>query len=309
MEVNEKIYIAGHSGLVGASIVKNLRSQGYNNLILKTHGELDLINQSEVEDFFRVEKPDYVFLAAAKVGGIYANSTLPAEFIYDNLMIQNNVINSAYRSKVKKLLFLGSSCIYPRECRQPMREEDLMSSYLEPTNEAYALAKISGLKMCEYYNMQYGVNFISCMPTNIYGPNDNFDEKSSHVIPAMIRRFHNAKLNKDKTISVWGTGTARREFLYVDDLAEACIYLMENYSEKEFINVGTGNDISIRDLAFLIREVVGYEGEIVFDTNGLEGNPQKLLDVSKLSELNWRYKVELIDGLKLTYEWFLTNIM
>lgn len=308
MEKNSKIYIAGHRGLIGSAIVGKLKSDGYNNLIYRTHRELDLINQQEVKNFFEEEKPEYVFLAAAKVGGIKANSTQPVEFIYENLMIQNNIIKASYDFKVKKLLFLGSSCIYPRDCKQPMREEYLLSGYLEPTNEAYSLAKIAGLKMCEYYNKQYGTKFISCMPTNIYGPNDNFDLESSHVIPAMIRRFYEAKLKNLSEISIWGTGNAMREFLYVDDLADACVYLMNNYNKDEFINVGTGIDITIKELAFMIKEVVGYSGQIIFDASKPEGNPKKLLDVTMLKKNGWKSKVELKEGIEISFKWFNENI-
>lgn len=308
MEKDSKIYVAGHRGLVGSAIIKKLKSDGYNNLVYKTHSELDLINQQEVNKFYEKERPEYVFLGAAKVGGIKANSTQPAEFIYENLMIQNNIIKASYDFKIKKLLFLGSSCIYPRDCKQPMCEDDLMSGYLEPTNEAYALAKIAGLKMCEYYNKQYGTNFISCMPTNIYGPNDNFDLETSHVIPAMIRRFYEAKLNNLPQINIWGSGNAMREFLYVEDLADACVYLMNNYNKDKFINVGTGIDISIKELAFIIKEIVGYEGKIFFDTSKPEGNPRKLLDVKELQKIGWKYKIDLKEGLDLSFKWFEQNI-
>lgn len=308
MEKNEKIYIAGHNGLIGSAIMKKLKSDGYDNLISKSHRELDLINQTEVNKFFEKEKPEYVFLAAAKVGGIKANSTQPVEFIYENLMIQNNIIKASYDFQVKKLLFLGSSCIYPRECKQPMREEYLLSGYLEPTNEAYALAKIAGLKMCEYYNEQYSANFISCMPTNIYGPNDNFDLETSHVIPAMMRRFYDAKLNHSPQIKIWGSGNAMREFLYVEDLADACVYLMNNYDNGKFINVGTGIDVSIKELALMIKEIVGYQGQIIFDTSKPEGNPKKLLDVTALQDIGWKHKVDLKEGLNLTFNWFKKNL-
>lgn len=304
MNKNSRIYVAGHRGLIGSNIVKVLERLGYNNLILKTHSELNLINEQEVNNFFKEEKPEYIFLCAARVGGIGANSTMPVEFLYDNLMIQNNVIKAAYDYQVDKLLFLGSSCIYPRECEQPMKEKELLSGYLEPTNEAYAIAKIAGLKLCEYYKKQYGANFISCMPTNIYGPNDNFDIDSSHVVPAMIRRFYEAKIKSLPNVEIWGTGKAMREFLYVEDLAEACIFLMENYDGNEFINVGTGKDISIKELAIIIKDIVGYSGKIIFNTSKPDGNPKKLLDITKCSEIGWKYKVELRDGLERTFKWY-----
>lgn len=307
MNKNSKIYVAGHTGLIGSALVRSLNFKGYTNLIYKTHSQLNLINQESVDMFFKNEKPEYVFLAAAKVGGINANSAQPADFIYDNLMIQNNIIKASYNYGIKKLLFLGSSCIYPRNCEQPMKEEALLTGTLEPTNEAYAIAKIAGLKMCEYYNKQYGTKFISCMPTNIYGPNDNFNLNSSHVIPAMIKKFYECKLNNTKEISVWGTGNAMREFLYVDDLASACIYLMDNYNKDEFINVGTGKDITIKELAFTIRDIIGYKGKIKFDDKKPEGNPRKLLDVTKMDELGWKYTIELREGLELTVDWFVKN--
>lgn len=307
MNKDSKIYVAGHRGLVGSAIVRNLQSKGYTNIITRTHKELDLTNQEAVRRFFEEEKPEYVFLAAAKVGGIHANNTYPADFIYENLMIECNVIKAAHDYNVKKLLFLGSSCIYPKMAPQPIKEEYLLSGYLEPTNEAYAIAKIAGLKMCQYFKRQYGDNFISCMPTNLYGPNDNFDLQNSHVLPALIRKFHEAKIENKPYVEVWGTGTPRREFLFVDDMADACVFLMENYDGEETVNIGTGEDITIRELAEIIKEVVGYEGELKFDTSKPDGTPRKLLDVSKLNELGWKYKVELIDGIKKTYEWFLKN--
>jgi GDP-L-fucose synthase len=307
MDKDSKIYVAGHTGLVGSAIVRNLQSKGYTNIITRTHKELDLTNQEAVRNFFEEERPEYVFLAAAKVGGIRANSTYPADFIYENLMIECNVIKAAHDYKVKKLLFLGSSCIYPKMAPQPIKEEYLLSGYLEPTNEAYAIAKIAGLKMCQYFKRQYGDNFISCMPTNVYGPNDNFDLENSHVIPALIRKFHEAKIENKPYVEIWGTGTPRREFLYVDDLADACVFLMENYDGEETVNVGTGKDVTIRELAEIISKVVGYKGELKFDTSKPDGTPRKLLDVSKLNELGWKYKVELVDGIKKTYEWFLEN--
>ena len=307
MEKQSKIYVAGHRGLVGSAIVRNLKEKGYTNIIGKTHSELDLKDQKAVRKFFEEEKPEYVFLAAAKVGGINANNTYPADFIYENLEIQNNVIKASLDYKVKKLLFLGSSCIYPKLSPQPIKEEYLLSGYLEPTNEAYALAKISGLKMCQFFKRQYGVNFISCMPTNLYGPNDNFDLNSSHVMPALIRKFHEAKVNNDAFVEVWGTGKPLREFLHVDDMADGCVFLMENYDGEEHVNIGTGKEVSIRELAELIKEVVGFEGELKFNTDKPDGTPRKLLDVSKLEGLGWKYKVELKDGIKSAYEWFREN--
>ena len=307
MEKNSKIYVAGHRGLVGSAIVRELKKKGYTNVIGKTHKELDLMDSVAVENFFKEEKPEYVFLAAAKVGGIYANSTYPADFIYENLQIQNNVIGNAHKYGVKKLMFLGSSCIYPKMCPQPIKEEYLLSGYLEETNEAYALAKISGLKMCQYFNKQYGTNFISVMPTNLYGPYDNFHPENSHVMPALIRRFHEAKLNGAKEVVVWGSGTPLREFLYSEDMADACIYLMENYEGNDFFNIGTGKEISIKGLAELVKEVVGFEGEIVWDSSKPDGTPRKLLDVSRLESQGWKYKIELKDGVKEAYKWFLEN--
>jgi GDP-L-fucose synthase len=309
MEKDSKIYIAGHRGLVGSAIWHRLETEGYNNLILKTSKELDLTRQIAVERFFKKEQPEYVFLAAAKVGGIYANSTYPAEFIYNNLTIQCNVIAAAYRFGVKKLLFLGSSCIYPRDCPQPMKEEYLLSGYLEPTNEPYAIAKIAGIKMCQSYNRQYGTNFISVMPTNLYGPGDNFDLKNSHVLPALIRKFHEAKLNKKESVEVWGTGTPRREFLYVEDLAEACVFLMENYNESVIINIGTGKDITIKELAETIKDIIEVESKIVWDTTKPNGMPRKLLDISKLTSLGWNAKTSLREGIKMTCEWYLQDVL
>ena len=310
MQKESKIYVAGHRGLVGSAIKRCLEQKGYKNIIYKTSSELDLRDAKAVKEFFEAEKPEYVFLAAAKVGGIYANNTYPAEFIYDNLAIQVNVIHSAYLHGVKKLLFLGSSCIYPKFAPQPMKEEYLLTGKLESTNEAYAIAKIAGIKMCKAYNKQYGTNFICVMPTNLYGPNDNFDLKSSHVIPALIRKFDDAKTQDKKEVEIWGTGKPRREFLYVDDLADACVYLMENCNYKdigEFVNVGTGKDLTIRELAEIIKNVVGYEGDLVFDTSKPDGTPRKLLDVSKLSALGWKAKTSLEEGLKKTYKWYLEN--
>jgi GDP-L-fucose synthase len=305
MNPSSKIYIAGHTGLVGSAILQCLQSQGYNNLIFRTHVELDLEIQKDVADFFEKERPECVFLAAAKVGGIYANNTYPADFIYNNLIIQANFIHSAYKYGVKKLLFLGSSCIYPRLAPQPMKEEYLLTGLLEPTNEPYALAKIAGIKMCQAYNRQYGTNFISVMPTNLYGPNDNYDLMDSHVLPALIRRFHEAKIQEFPFMEVWGTGTPRREFMYSLDMAEACIFLMENYDSGDIINIGTGEDITIRELADLISEVIGYKGEIRWDNTKPDGTPQKLLDVSRLHRLGWKHKTSIKDGLRLTYQDFL----
>lgn len=307
MDKDSKIYVAGHRGLVGSAIKRGLEAKGYKNIIGKTHRELDLRNTEEVESFFKKEKPEYVFLAAAKVGGIMANNTYPADFILENLQIQNNVISMAYKYGVKKLMFLGSSCIYPKMCPQPIKEEYLLSGYLEPTNEGYALAKISGLKMCQFFNKQYGTNFISVMPTNLYGPYDNFDPNNSHVMPALIRKFHEAKIQGKDEVVVWGTGTPLREFLYSEDMADACIYLMETYEGNEFFNIGTGKEITIERLAELIKDVVGYEGKIIFDTSKPDGTPRKLLDVSKLKQAGWSYKTELKDGIKLAYEWYLNN--
>ncbi|MEM6424183.1 MAG: GDP-L-fucose synthase [Cyanobacteria bacterium P01_D01_bin.128] len=307
MDVNNKIYVAGHNGLVGSAILRTLKARGFGNFVLRSSRELDLRQQSAVEAFFAEEKPDYVFLSAAKVGGIQANNIYRGEFLYDNLMIQNNVINSAYLSGVKKLLFLGSSCIYPKLCPQPMQEDYLLTGFLEPTNEPYAIAKIAGLKLCENYFRQYGVKFISAMPTNLYGINDNFDLEKSHVLPALMRKMHEAKLNGDSTVTVWGTGTPLREFLYVDDLADALIFLMQNHNGLEFVNVGTGQEVSIKDLALTIKTVVGYEGELTFDASKPDGTPRKLLDVSRLTGLGWQAKTQLKKGIEQTYAWYLEN--
>lgn len=309
MEKNAKIYVAGHRGMVGSAIVRALKNQGYTNIITRTSKELDLRRQIDVEEFFAKEKPDYVFLAAAKVGGILANNEAPADFMYDNMILEMNVIHEAYKNKVKKLMFLGSSCIYPRMAPQPMKEDCLLTSELEKTNEAYALAKISGLKYCEYLNRQYGTDFISVMPTNLYGPNDNYHPEHSHVLPALIRRFHEAKENNLNEVVIWGTGTPLREFLYVDDLADACVYLMNTYSGNETVNLGTGKELSIKELAELVKKVVGFKGNITFDTTKLDGTPRKLLDVSKLEKLGWKYKTKLEDGIKLAYKDFLNNDM
>lgn len=309
MEKQAKIYVAGHRGMVGSAIVRELQRQGYNNIITRTHAELDLCRQEQVEQFFATEKPQYVFLAAAKVGGIIANHTALADFMYDNMMLEMNVINAAWRNGCKKLLFLGSSCIYPRLAPQPMKESCLLTSELEPTNEAYALAKISGLKYCEYLNRQYGTDYISVMPTNLYGPNDNYHPTHSHVLPALIRRFHEAKEAGAPTVTCWGDGTPLREFLYVDDLANLCVFLMDNYSGNETVNAGTGKEITIKALTELVAQTVGYTGEILWDTTKPNGTPRKLLDVSKAAGLGWRYSTELEDGIKLSYEDFLTNPM
>ncbi len=307
MRKNSKIYIAGHNGLVGSAIVRNLRKNGYSNLILRNFEALNLMNQAEVRIFFKEEKPEYVFLAAAKVGGIQANNDFPADFIFQNLQIQNNVIHNAYLNGAKKLLFLGSSCIYPRDCAQPIKEEYLLTGELEKTNEAYAIAKIAGIKMCQAYNKQYGTKFISVMPTNLYGQNDNFDLTSSHVLPALLRKFHEAKLVNAKEVVMWGTGSPMREFLYVDDLADACVHLMETYDGGDIVNIGTGEDVTIKNLALLIKKIVGFEGKTTSDATKPDGTPRKLLDVSRLHSLGWKHKTALEDGIKITYEWFLNN--
>ena len=302
MKKDSKIYIAGHRGMVGAAILRKLKMEGFENFILKTSTELDLRNQQAVADFFEIEKPDFVFLAAAKVGGIQANNIYRADFLYDNLMIQNNVIHSSYVNRVQKLLFLGSSCIYPKLAPQPLKEDYLLTGELEATNEPYAIAKIAGIKMCENYNRQYSCNFISAMPTNLYGPGDNYDLQNSHVLPALIRKFHEAKINNIDTVEVWGTGAPLREFLHVDDLAEACCFLMQNYKENEFVNIGTGNDISINDLAELIQKIVGYKGKIHWNTSQPDGTPRKLMNVSKLRELGWNYNIGLEEGIIEVYK-------
>ncbi len=303
MEKQAKIYVAGHRGMVGSAIVRRLQAEGYTNLVLRTSKELDLREQAAVRRFFEEEKPEYVFLAAAKVGGILANNTYRGEFIYDNLMIQSNVIHEAYRQGVKKLLFLGSSCIYPKFAPQPIKEEYLLTGALEPTNEPYAVAKIAGIKLCQAYRDQYGCNFICAMPTNLYGPGDNFDLQTSHVMPALIRKFLEAKAKQAPSVSVWGTGSPRREFLYVDDLAEACLFLMQYYDEKEIVNVGTGEDISIKELAGLIQEITGYNGVIEWDTSKPDGTPRKLLDVSRIHALGWKHKTSLKEGIRKTVEY------
>jgi GDP-L-fucose synthase len=316
MDLNDKIYIAGHRGLVGSAIVRQLESRGFTNLLMRTHKELDLTNQAAVQAFFKQEKPDYVILAAAKVGGIHANNTYPADFIYQNMMIEANVINSAYENKVKRLLFLGSTCIYPKAVKQPMREDALLTDVLEPTNEPYALAKIAGIKLCESYNRQHGTDFRSVMPTNLYGINDNFHPENSHVIPALMRRFHEAKVNNDAEVIVWGTGKAMREFLYVDDMAAASIFVLELDEETyqsntksmlSHINVGTGKDATIKEMAETMKQVVGYEGKLTFDTTKPDGAPRKLIDVTRLGNMGWEYGVDLKDGLKKTYKWYLAE--
>ncbi len=304
MKKDSKIYIAGHRGLVGSAILRRLQSEGYNNLVYRTQKEMNLCNQSEVESFFKSAVPEYVFLAAAKVGGIWANSTYPAEFIYSNLVIQVNVIHNAYLYGAKKLLFLGSSCIYPKFCPQPMKEEYLLTAPLEPTNEPYAIAKIAGIKMCQAYNRQYGTNFISVMPTNLYGHGDNFDLETSHVLPALIRKFHEAKVSGKEKIEIWGTGTPKREFLFVDDLADACVFLMTRHDGSDIINIGTGEDISIKELAYIIKEIVGYNGEITFDISKPDGTPRKLLDVSRINRLGWKARIGLREGIEETYKWY-----
>jgi GDP-L-fucose synthase len=316
MDLKDKIYIAGHRGLVGSAIVRQLEERGFTNLLMRTHKELDLTNQAQVQNFFQQERPDYVILAAAKVGGIHANNTYPADFIYQNMMIEANVINSAYESKVKRLLFLGSTCIYPKAVEQPMREDALLTNVLESTNEPYALAKIAGIKLCESYNRQYETDFRSVMPTNLYGINDNFHPENSHVIPALMRRFHEARVNNDTEVVVWGTGNAMREFLYVDDMAQASLFVLELDEETykantqpmlSHINIGTGKDVTIREMAETMKEVVGFKGSLTFDTTKPDGSPRKLIDVSRLSNMGWKYSVDLKDGLSKTYKWYLSN--
>jgi GDP-L-fucose synthase len=316
MDFDDKIYVAGHTGLVGSAIVRELQSKGYTNLLTRTHEELDLIHQDQVANFFQEEKPEYVILAAATVGGILANNSYPADFIYKNLMIEANVIHSAYKYKVKRLLFLGSTCIYPRGIKQPMAESSLLSDVLEPTNEPYAIAKIAGIKLCESFNRQHGTDFRSVMPTNLYGINDNFDSDNSHVIPALIRRFHYAKANNDKEVVVWGTGIAMREFLYVDDMAEASLFVLmldkKDYKQNtkpmlSHINIGTGKDVTIRELTELIKEVTGFKGKIIFDSTNLDGAPRKLTDVKRISNMGWKYTTNLKEGLEKTYKWYIDN--
>lgn len=309
MEKNAKIFVAGHRGMVGSAIVRALEKDGYTNIITRTHTELDLCRQTDVEEFFKQEQPEYIFLVAGKVGGILANSEALADFMYENMMLEMNVIHAAYKNNCKKLLFLGSSCIYPRMAPQPMKEDCLLTSELEKTNEAYALAKISGLKYCEFLNKQYNTTFISGMPTNLYGPNDNYHPTHSHVLPALIRRFHEAKLNNLTSVTCWGTGTPFREFLYVDDLADACLYLMDHYVGDETVNIGTGIELSIKELTETVAKVIGYEGEILWDTTKPDGTPRKLLDVSKLKSIGWEYSIELSEGIALAYDDFLHNPM
>jgi GDP-L-fucose synthase len=307
MQKNSKIYIAGHKGMVGSAIYRKLINEGFNNIVTRSSGELDLRNQQAVADFFEQEKPEYVFLAAAKVGGIVANNTYRADFLYENLQIQSNVIHSSYLNNVTKLLFLGSSCIYPKLAPQPLKEEYLLTGLLEETNEPYAIAKIAGIKMCDAYRDQYGCNYISVMPTNLYGYNDNYHPQNSHVLPALIRRFHEAKEQNMPAVTIWGSGTPKREFLFADDMAEACYYLMQNYDEKGLINIGTGHDLSIKELALLVKKVIGYKGEIQFDTTKPDGTPRKLMDVSKLHSKGWKHTVELEEGIKFAYNDFLTK--
>lgn len=308
MDKSSKIFVAGHSGLVGSAIVRCLKEKGYNNLVLKSHVDLDLINQAEVNSFFQKEKPEYVFLAAAKVGGIHANDVFPADFIYENLMIESNVIKAAHDNKIKKLLFLGSTCIYPKFANQPIKENELLLGSLEETNEAYAIAKIAGLEMCKFFKRQYKDNFISCMPTNLYGTNDNFDLNTSHVMPALIRKIHEAKVNDKKEVEVWGTGSPLREFLHVDDMADACVFLMKNYNGEEHVNIGTGEEISIKDLALLIKKIVKYNGKIIFNTKMKDGTPRKVCDITKLNNLGWKHSVELKNGIENVYGWYKNNI-
>ncbi len=302
MNKGDKIYVAGHRGMVGSAIIRKLETEGYNNIVTRASRDLDLRDQTAVKDFFETEKPDYVFLAAAKVGGIVANNTYRAEFLYDNLMIQNNVIHYSYLYGVKKLLFLGSSCIYPKMAPQPLKEDALLTGPLEPTNEPYAIAKIAGIKMCDAYRDQYGCNYISVMPTNLYGPNDNYDLQNSHVLPALIRKFHEAKIEEKLYVEIWGTGSPLREFMHVDDLAAACFFLMQNYNERGFINIGVGKDISIKELASLIKKIVGYKGELRFDTSKPDGTPRKLLDIGRLKALGFEAKIQLEEGIRAVYE-------
>jgi len=308
MEKSDKIYVAGHRGLVGSAIVRNLKEKGYTNIVGRTHKELDLTNQAMVREFFETERPDVVVLAAAKVGGINANNTTPADFAYENLQIQCNVIECCHKYHVKKLLFLGSTCIYPKMAPQPIPEDALLTGPLEVTNEAYAIAKIAGLEMCKFYKRQYGDDFISCMPTNLYGPHDNYDLQGSHVMPAMIRKFHEAKVSGSPTVELWGTGTPLREFLYVDDMADACVFLLENYDGEQHVNIGTGKEVTIKELAETVKRVVGFEGEIVWNKDMPDGTPRKLTNVDKLHGLGWKHKVELEEGVKLAYQWFRDNV-
>jgi len=304
LNFSDKIYVAGHNGMVGSAIVRRLNSLGYTNIVGKTSKELDLRNQQSVNNFFEVEKPNYVFLAAAKVGGIQANNVYRAEFLYDNLMIEANIIDASHKNKVTKLLFLGSSCIYPKMAPQPLNEDYLLTGELEPTNEPYAIAKITGIKLCESYRSQYGANFISAMPTNLYGPNDNYDLQNSHVLPALLRKFHEAKKSGNASVEVWGSGLPKREFLHVNDLAEACVFLMTQYDGTEWLNIGTGEDISIKELALLIKSIVGFEGELIFDSSKPDGTPRKLMDVSRLHKLGWKHKIDLKEGIERVYSEF-----
>lgn len=308
MDQSAKIYVAGHRGMVGSAITRKLKEKGFSNFVERTSDQLDLRNQQAVQYFFETEKPEYVFLAAAKVGGILANNRYRAEFLYDNLIIEANIIHAAYLSGVKKLMFLGSSCIYPKMAPQPLKEEYLLTGKLEHTNEPYAIAKIAGIKLCESYRDQYGCDFISVMPTNLYGPNDNYDLKNSHVMPALIRKFHEAKENGEKSVEIWGTGNPMREFLHSDDLAEACVFLMEKYSDSGFVNIGTGEDVSIKDLALLIKDIVGFEGKLTFDTSKPDGTPRKLMDVSRLHALGWKHRIDLETGIRSVYEQFKENL-
>ena len=308
MDIGSRIYVAGHRGLVGSAIVRRLTEHGYKNIIVRTHKELDLTNQDQVTEFFGIEKPEYVFLAAAKVGGIMANNTYPADFIFSNLEIQNNVIHTSYTHNIKKVCFLGSSCIYPKFAQQPIKEEYLLDGKLEPTNEAYAIAKIAGIKMAQSYNRQYGTNYISVMPTNLYGPNDNFDLQNSHVVPALIRKFIEAEKNNVSAVTLWGSGTPKREFLYVDDMADACIFLMKKYNDSDIINVGTGEDVTIVELAEIIKEEVGFQGTLQFDTSKPDGTPRKLLDVTKINSLGWKASVPLRTGIQRTIEWYRSHM-
>ena len=308
MNKTDKIYVAGHRGLVGSAIVRNLQSKGYNNIVGRTHKELELTDQQAVRAFFEEERPDVVVLAAAKVGGINANNTTPAEFIYDNMQVQCNVIHCCHQYGIKKLLFLGSTCIYPKMAPQPIPEDALLTGPLDTTNEAYAVAKIAGMEMCKFYKRQYGDDFISCMPTNLYGPHDNYDLKGSHVLPAMIRKFHEAKLGNAPSVELWGTGTPLREFLYVDDMADACVFLLENYDGEQHVNIGTGKEVTIKELAEMVKETVGFEGEIIWNDSMPDGTPRKLTDVTKLHSLGWRHKVELEEGIKMAYDWFKENV-
>jgi GDP-L-fucose synthase len=307
MQVTDKIYVAGHRGMVGSAIVRKLREKGFSNIVYRSSQELDLRNQQQVNDFFAAEKPDYVFLAAARVGGIIANNTHRAEFLYENLLIEGNIIHASYVNKAQKLMFLGSSCIYPKLAPQPLKEEYLLTGLLEHTNEPYAIAKITGIKLCDAYRAQYGCNFISVMPTNLYGPNDNYDLTNSHVLPAFIRKFHEAKINNEASVTIWGTGTPMREFLYADDLADACYFLMQQYNDAGFLNIGVGEDISIHDLALLIKEITGYRGEIVRDLSKPDGTPRKLMDVSKLTALGWKARTALEDGIRQAYQDFVNT--